>query len=198
MTNNRPLDQMLITDPKLIIAASSWMASSLSSPPGPSRGVYMSTSYHKAVNPKSLMEVVDGSSAVIKRWIEEHPETKISHLVCTGSSGQSVAWPVSYKLGIPVCVVRKEGEKAHSGMLVGEGRLQNYILIDDFIASGDTIRRVFGTIAEEAASYGNTPPECRAIFLYGSDSGRKYFNPANAADLDHGVPLIHNNFVPGY
>lgn len=146
----------------------------------------LSHSYHKPVNPTSLMEVVDGTAAAIKKWIAE-TGTKVSHIVCTGSSGQSVAWPVSYKLGIPVCVVRKLGENSHAGLITGHGDLRSYVVIDDFVCSGETLDRVFATIADAAGSAEHAP-KCAAIFLYDSPNGPSPWRYT-------GIPVIANRFV---
>lgn len=142
------------------------------------------TNYHKTVNPRSLMVKVDQTAATIKDWIEKNGP--ISHLVCTGVSGQSVAWPVGYKLGIPVCVVRKPGEDSHDAdNVTGKGNLLRYLLIDDFIRSGNTIRRVL----KELDNYtppswkadSHVPPECAGIVLYNTskwerqDAGQRIF-----------------------
>jgi hypothetical protein len=158
-----------------------------------------------AVRSCDLMEVVDGTAATIKKWMAENASTKITHIVCTGSSGQAVAWPVSYKLGIPVCVVRKEGEKSHAGRITGEGYLGAYIVIDDLIDSGATLERVFDTINaayEHKASTGLTveeterpAPHCVAVFLYNEHDWSPFRTGYQTTFRDTKVPVIANQFV---
>ena len=139
----------------------------------------LSPAYHRTTKPEKLMEIVDETAARIKNWMDGQ-EVKPTHIVATGSSGQAIAWPVSYKLGLPVCIVRKESEKSHAGNISGTGDLGNYIIIDDLIDSGNTIRRVLKTIndvyAEKRkhadlynwADPSPIEPKCAAIFLYQS------------------------------
>lgn len=164
----------------------------------------LNKSYHKTVRPEDLMQVVDGTAAAIKFWLTD-TGTKVTHIVCTGSSGQAVAWPVSYKLGIPVCVVRKKGEESHAGQITGEGFLGAYIVIDDLIDSGATLVRVFDTITkayEKRAEAGlsadeleRPSPHCAAVFLYNESDWSPYRSGTVRTFKDTGVPVIANQFV---
>lgn len=155
----------------------------------------LSTSYHKTVTPQNLMEIVDRTAARIKEWIEAG--NSITHIVATGSSGQAVAWPVSYKLGIPVCIVRKPAEASHDGNVSGSGDLGDYIVIDDLISSGATIKRVqkeIGDQFERSRRWDNlvsdlinaATPRCKAIFLYSDEwnDDRTEFDT---------IPVIHTH-----
>lgn len=128
----------------------------------------LATAYHPTVEPVKLMEIVDGAAARIKNWLAEDGGRSISHIVATGSSGHAIAWPVSYKLGIPVCIVRKPCEESHDGLISGDGQLGDYIIIDDLISSGATLRRVLKAISDKAIDYGTAVPRCVGIFLYNS------------------------------
>jgi adenine/guanine phosphoribosyltransferase-like PRPP-binding protein len=71
-------------------------------------------------------------------------------IVCTGISGQSIAWPVGYVTDIPVAVVRRKGEKQHHGYDVENfNRSRKFIILDDFVSSGDTIKHVLKTLSED-------------------------------------------------
>lgn len=161
--------------------------------------MHLNKSYHKTVRPSDLMQVVDGTAAAIKKWIAESGITP-THIVCMGSSGQAVAWPVSYKLGIPVCVVRKRGENSHAGRITGDGVMGTYIVVDDLIESGATITRVFGTIREavEDTNMGRgesfTVPNCAAIFLY-NEGERSAWRGSGVTFRDTGVPVIADKFA---
>jgi len=92
-------------------------------------------------------------------------------IVCTGISGQSIAWPVSYVTDIPVAVVRRKGERGHHGYKVENfARDKSYIIMDDFICSGDTIRHMVRTINKEYADDGS---QCVGVFCY-SPTGREF------------------------
>lgn len=123
----------------------------------------MYASYHNInVTPERLKIRVDAMIKAVKKF---HSKTPINHIVVQGMSGQAVGWPVGYKLGIPVAVVRKEKEKksCHAGEspIIGDGHLTNYIIIDDGIYSGATIDRIV-----KAAKKDNSIAKCLGIFLY--------------------------------
>lgn len=161
----------------------------------------LNKAYHKTVRHEDLMLVVDGTAAMIKKWMSETGKTP-THIVCMGSSGQAVAWPVSYKLGIPVCVVRKSGEQSHAGMITGDGAMGEYIVIDDLICSGDTMRRIFKTIADDVASHNANEwdadiwkvPACAAIFLYNEVEWRAWRTPGQTFG-DTAVLVIADKFA---
>lgn len=96
---------------------------------------------------------------------------EFDQIVCTGISGQSIAWPVGYVTGIPVAVVRRRGERGHHGYKVENfKRTKRYIIIDDFICSGDTIKHMVSTISSE---YGEEMSQCVGVFCY-SPTGREF------------------------
>lgn len=87
--------------------------------------------------------------------VEALPELRCMHdiqfdaVVLTGSSGTWLggilqahpAWPEE----LPVILCRKEGEASHGPMFEGElcGKtVRRLLLVDDFVASGNTVRRV--------------------------------------------------------
>lgn len=127
-------------------------------------------SYHGVTAPSDLSRAVEATTKAVNAFRVEHPS--ITHLVATGTSGQAVAWPVSARLNIPVVVVRKPADQGHAGQFVGEGDLGDYVIIDDFIATGRTIRNIVGGIDAEYAKrlerggMGGIKPKPLAIFLY--------------------------------
>jgi orotate phosphoribosyltransferase-like protein len=100
--------------------------------------------YHeKATNPEYMTKIVEAMSKELYRLRQT---TEFSHIVVSGISGQSVGWPVFYKTGIDICVVRKPEEKSHGSLIHGRGELKKYVIIDDIISSGDTVNRIIGSI----------------------------------------------------
>ena len=85
----------------------------------------------------------------------------------TGTSGAGFAFPLSYLLRVPlICVRKKTSSHCH---LAIEGTLDSkrYLIVDDFIASGATIRKIRKTIRNNRDTKKAVPV---GIFLY--DSGR--------------------------
>lgn len=150
----------------------------------------LEANYHNTTKPERLMEIVDKVAAVVKKLREDNPG--LTHIVAQGSSGQSVAWPVSYKLGIPVCIVRKPGEQSHAGEMSGSGDLGNYIIIDDLISTGTTLRRVIKAIADRhersLGEWSVTPPMvpvCIGVVLY---QDRSYTESGSFRVTEYGSP----------
>lgn len=157
--------------------------------------MHLYADYHDITDPKALMKVVDKAAAKIKAWLESEPHrltAPITHVVVTGISGQSIGWPVSYKIGLPLAVVKKDGEKGHtSGTVIGTGELGDYVILDDLISTGATINRVVDQIklAADLQNGYTTPsrkkPKLRAIFLHNTTSDYA-FKPSNGEE----VPVI--------
>lgn len=106
-------------------------------------------------------------------------------IVGTGISGQAITWPISMALQIPVVIVRKPEDKNHGRLIEGKGQLLDYIMIDDCISTGDTIRRVVKTINEEYTrevlqlravpnEVRTDKPELKAVFLYSSNYNKTF------------------------
>lgn len=70
-----------------------------------------------------------------------HKKLKFDAIAFTGTSGAALAYPISAKLKLPLICVRKG--KSHSRYPVeGCMNAKKYIIIDDFIAYGNTIRKI--------------------------------------------------------
>jgi len=130
--------------------------------------IELESSYHEIpLSPKELKVTVNKLSKKIKLI---HSKYKLSHIVCTGISGQAVSWPLSVKTGIPICVVRKAKEESHGSTVEGVGILKNFVIIDDFIASGDTIKRITKQLLSKNYPKTKKTPllNCKGVILYNS------------------------------
>jgi len=134
----------------------------------------LQAAYHGHVTtPQSLMRSVERMQEEIDLWLKREREQgrDVTHIVATGISGQSLAWPLSMLLDLPVAVVRKHQENSHAGLyLVGSRDLRRYVVVDDLISSGDTIRHIWQTIHAQWRGYDvndvrGPEPEMAAIFL---------------------------------
>lgn len=138
----------------------------------------LTCSYHCQSDVSELRKIVPVVTKVVKKILRKNKN--IDHLVCTGISGQSITWPVANNIGIPVAVMRKAGEKAHTGdvKFIGFGEINQYIIIDDIIDSGKTIHCIFKELSNE---------ECKAIILWN----------AYGYDIDHHFDY-KNKKIPCY
>lgn len=123
--------------------------------------------YH-CISENQFKRVVKQTATAIRRL---QKLLEFNQIVCTGISGQSIAWPVGYVTDIPVAVVRRKSERGHHGYKVENfSRYKRYIIIDDFICTGDTIRHMVQTINKEYADDGS---QCVGVFCY-SPTGREF------------------------
>lgn len=103
---------------------------------------------NKVYETKKFKATVD---KVVKEIRKIHKKTKINAIAFTGSSGAALAYPVSYITGIPLLCVRKSTKDNHyHNKLEGYVNPKNYVIIDDIIATGRTVKSIRKAIAKES------------------------------------------------
>lgn len=102
----------------------------------------MSSYFDKALIPATLESELERAKKRLCR-------IKYDAIAVSGCSGTLVAGAFSIALQKPIILVRKRPEISHSGELVEAGgsflyrrKPFRYIIVDDFVDSGDTIRRI--------------------------------------------------------
>lgn len=90
---------------------------------------------------------------------------KFDSVLCTGLSGITVASIICYMYSKHLVILRKPNEQSHGKWLEGNWLDENldvrpYIIIDDFISGGLTLRRMLAVAPKD-------PPEY--VVLYGRD-----------------------------
>lgn len=138
--------------------------------------MYFDTSYAQdCMIPKNLKRNIIEMLPVVRKLVKLH---KIDALAFRGFSGAGIAFPLSYRSGIPLMNVRKQDaegcvrDQSHGNRVEGDPgtEVKRYAILDDFIASGHTINEIIRNVRGEyerrnyVAAYG--APECHAIFLY--------------------------------
>jgi len=99
-------------------------------------------------NPKKFKITI---TKMVKEITKLNKTSKINAIAFTGTSGAAIAYPVSYITGIPLLCVRKSTRDNHSRMkLEGFTTPKNYVIVDDFIASGRTIKNIRRAIQKES------------------------------------------------
>lgn len=94
---------------------------------------------------------------------------KIDALAFCGSSGAAIAFPLAMRNNVPMIYVRKRGEKSHGSRVeCNDEGINTYIIVDDFISTGDTVRHIMGSIKECAKRYSWKAPKCLGILLFDS------------------------------
>jgi adenine/guanine phosphoribosyltransferase-like PRPP-binding protein len=118
------------------------------------------TSYlEKVYYPNEFARLIKKMTAALKTFEKKNPFDAIAF---RGTSGAAVAYPLSIALKIPLICVRKGN--SHSYMKV-EGCIDamKYIIVDDFIESGKTMKAIVNSIKK--VNKKSVPIQ---IFLYGS------------------------------
>ncbi len=88
---------------------------------------------------------------------------KFKAVAFTGMSGSMIGPAVAARLKKDMVLIRKSGEDRHSTQEV-EGRkdIKSYIIIDDRIATGDTVRSIMSGVS----SFTKNQAKLMGIFLY--------------------------------
>jgi len=109
-------------------------------------------------------------------------------IACCGSSGLMVVPQVAELLNKNIVLVRKEQEKCYSNFAIEGVAPFRYIILDDLICSGNTVRHIKRTIKDEhprskcIGLYCYLPKEC----AYSDD-----INGSKICQRDMGIPLLN-------
>lgn len=151
--------------------------------------VQIYNSYHDLLfSPTSLKKVVDRISAEIVKLQNKH---NFDAIVVTGISGTGMAFPVSYITGIPVVVVRKTTRNTHGKLIEGPNiSVKKYIILDDFVVTGDSVKRVKKQM-DKLAKQSKETCECVGVVTY---TAKKKMTKA----IDVSYKKEENHFIPHY
>jgi len=101
-------------------------------------------------------------------------ETGATSVVVHGNSGVSCGFAALMlsDLDFNIVLLRKDNDNSHGAPIEGphDHRLERYLILDDFISSGNTMNRVRDKIAmlhHQHYSNGERAPQCVGIVLYG-------------------------------
>lgn len=109
------------------------------------------------------------AAANIKRRMRE---TGADTIVVQGTSGVSVGFAALMSHGFPLVMVRKPEENSHGSPVEGprEHRVKRYIILDDFVDTGETVRRIAAKLNLLADNSGVVRPECVGVICYKRDA----------------------------
>lgn len=120
------------------------------------------TLYLNELDPVDAINAVQGTTRAIR-------DLHFDAIAFSGMSGALVAPSVAMALRKPMILARKDTDDSHAGRGVVEGALDadTYIIIDDFISYGDTVRRIHSSITTAAEKH-IRPHKiiCVGIYLY--------------------------------
>lgn len=102
---------------------------------------------------------------------------KFDTLVFRGFSGTLVGPATALRLGKRWALIRKQGDTAHSSRIVEGDNIGDYVIIDDFLDTGHTVR----TIAETLSKLTEIRSACVGVVFYeqnwcnGAEDARDYW-----------------------
>jgi len=111
---------------------------------------------------------------VVRNLEKLQQKVKFDAIAFRGMSGAAIAYPVSAIAGYHLIGVRKR-QKSHGASVEGsENRnIRRYIIIDDFVGEGATVRAIVRAIEGQSSYYVDEDlPKCVGIALYAAISGR--------------------------
>jgi orotate phosphoribosyltransferase len=118
----------------------------------------------------------------------------VNTIAFSGSSGCAAAFSIACGLPVGLCYVRKPSEKSesHGNEVEATTEFMRYIIVDDFVASGNTVRRIDSAIRETAKRLYTKydVPVCVGILTF--DGAR---NCSSEQINGSQVPLFNANWI---
>lgn len=110
---------------------------------------------------------------LIKKFDKVTIHLNYDTIVGTGLSGALVVPAIGRALGVKWAIVRKPTENSHDQLFNSKAQYvgeigHNWIFVDDFIATGETLHRVKDTIGEEAYE-ADERPHYVGTYMYEDD-----------------------------
>jgi len=85
-------------------------------------------------------------------------------IVCSGTSGMIVVPQIAELLKKNIIIIRKKNDNSYSDFIVEGPHTNQYIIIDDLICSGSTVKYIINNIREESSR-----SKCMGIYTYMKD-----------------------------
>lgn len=119
-------------------------------------------------SPQELYDIMSKTSDRLAKILERE---KVDALAFCGSSGSVAAFILGMTHKIPVVYVRKPNEESHGNLIESNaGSIGSYIIVDDFIDTGKTIRYIVNSVHKVARNQNVNPPVCKGVFLWSNRS----------------------------
>jgi adenine/guanine phosphoribosyltransferase-like PRPP-binding protein len=103
---------------------------------------------------------------------QELKDVEFDSFVCTGVSGLLMAAPIALLMNKGLTVVRKAKEHGHSKELIEGAVPKRYLIIDDFVASGNTVARVLCAMQDSNVF---KESECIGACFYAARPDSEYY-----------------------
>jgi len=135
-------------------------------------------------------------SIAIEKAISVLQDIDFEVIAVRGVSGLMVGSVLAHQMGKELAIVRKPSEGCHSGHEI-EGFVGSYkyIIVDDLIATGETIRKIVSGVQEISPR-----AKCVGIYLYRDVSNYRYDPDGDSSRStgmvvgDEALPYLNNQF----
>jgi orotate phosphoribosyltransferase len=100
---------------------------------------------------------------------------KFEAIAFCGSSGCAVGFILGYMNNIPMIYVRKDNENSHGARIEcnADLLLKKFLIVDDFVLSGNTVRYIAETLIKHSRENGGYPCSPCAILSFDPSQGTK-------------------------
>ncbi len=96
------------------------------------------------IDPRKAKVIVEKAVRILRQY-------EFEAIAFRGVSGALIAPLIAMEMGKSLIVVRKSSESAHSRCMVeGDCAVKRFVIVDDFIDSGDTVRAILNEVDEFA------------------------------------------------
>jgi|SRR5579859_32331 len=147
---------------------------------------------------KSFKATVDRAVNALKLFDAQTPFDTIAFC---GMSGASLAYPLSYLMGKNLICVRKTEKIENHSWRESEGVVdcKSYVIVDDCVDSGDTLRKIEKGVKSHCKGYSEEPKLVGIhLFLTANVTTGKEDNLTLKKFKESGVKIISAPFEFGY
>ena len=127
-----------------------------------------SCGYASGYTPESVRNFAKQAAEAIPRMMAE---TGADAIVVSGNSGISIGHAALMLIEFPLVLVRKHKDNSHGRVVEGplNHELRRYLILDDFVSSGATVRNICNTLYSQAKQDIAFAPKCVGILEYTRD-----------------------------
>ena len=142
------------------------------------KNMYKSKYLHMVYDNYWFPQVIDHAEKALRIFGKK---TRFQALAFSGMSGAAIAFPLALRLNKKLMCVRKKDNSHYKGSFEGDLDSKKYVIVDDCIETGKTIKRIKKAVER------NTDSVLAAIYLYDQREDRNL----EVMETYQGVPVFH-------